>query len=66
MEKLAHPLNPENFQVPGSNNGEIEASERLERASAGDRESSDAGQLETLVQTLARAEVLLQAAKKDG
>ena len=66
MEKLAHLLNPENFQVPGSNNGEIEASERLERASAGDRESSDAGQLETLVQTLARVEVLLQAAKKDG
>jgi hypothetical protein len=64
MEKLAHLLNPENFQTPGSGDAEIEASKRLESGGAGD--SFHSGKLETLVQALARLQVLLQAPKKDG
>jgi len=66
MEKLAHLLSPENFQAPASTQPEIEAGERLEGASSGDSESSDSDKLETLVQALARVQVLLQAPKKDG
>jgi hypothetical protein len=66
MEKLAHRLEPESFQTPGSTDAQLEAHERFEGCGFGDSEGSDSRTLETLVRALAEVEALLLREKEGG